>query len=74
LAAAPAKADVGVVRWNSGWCQIWDNAAGPPPWPAGEFVLIAGGFASWAEAWEVMNALYAAGRCGWAPPVPPLPR
>src|SRR5882757_8801693 len=37
LAAAPAKADVVVVRWNSGACQIWDNAAGPPPWPQGEF-------------------------------------
>lgn len=44
FAAEPAKADVAVVRWNSGMCQIWDNAAGPPPWPAGEFAKGCGRF------------------------------
>lgn len=70
FAAAPAKADVTVVRWNSGMCQIWDNAAGPPPWPAGEFVGVAGGFPDWAAATAAMNTLYANGKCGWAPVAP----
>lgn len=72
FAATPAKADVTVVRWNSGMCQIWDNAAGPPPWAPGEFVRVAGGFADWAAATEAMNALYASGRCGWAPVAAPV--
>src|SRR5438445_9865465 len=71
FAATPAKADVTVVRWSSGMCQIWDNAAGPPPWSPGEFARVAGGFADWATATEAMNALYATGKCGWAAGAPP---
>jgi len=70
FAATPAKADVTVVRWNSGMCQIWDNAAGPPPWPTGEFVPVAGGFPDWGAATVAMNGLYAAGKCGWAAVAP----
>jgi hypothetical protein len=70
FAATPANADVTVVRWNSGMCQIWDNAAGPPPWPTGEFVRVAGGFPEWGAAWAAMNELYASGKCGWAAVAP----
>jgi len=84
LAAAPAKADVVVVRWNSGMCQIWDNAAGPPPWPQGEFAVVARGLPDWAAGGAAVNGLYGSGKCGWvavapapqpvfAPPPPPPP-
>jgi len=56
FAAQPAKADVDVIRWNSGMCPIWDNVPGAPPWPPGEYLKVAGGFATWAEALEAMNA------------------
>jgi len=70
VAAAPAKADVSVVRWNSGVCQIWDNAAGPPPWPQGEFAVVARGLPDWAAAGAAVNALYGSGKCGWAAVAP----
>ena len=72
MAAAPAKADVSVVRWNTGWCQIWDNAAGPPPWPQGEFAVVARGLPDWAAAGAAANALYGSGKCGAA--VAPAPQ
>ena len=70
LAAQPAKAEVVVVRWNSGMCQIWDNAAGPPPWPTGEFTVVARGLPDWAAAGAAANALYGSGKCGWAAATP----
>ena len=37
-------------------CPIWDNGPGAPPWPPGEYLKVAGGFATWAEALDAMNA------------------
>ena len=31
LAAAPAHADYAIVKFNSGYCRIYDNTAWPPP-------------------------------------------
>ena len=65
MAAAPAKADVDIIRWSgSHWCQIWDNAAGDKPWPE-DYVRVAGGFATWADAFAALNTLVAERKCGW---------
>lgn len=34
FAAQPAEASFKVIKWNTGWCQIWNNNT---PWNAGPF-------------------------------------
>ena len=65
MVSAPAKADVSVIMWNgSRICQIWDNASGTTPWP-NDYVVMATGFANWADAFVVLNGIIASRRCGW---------
>ena len=42
LAAAPAHADYAIVKFNSGYCRIYDNTAWPPP--DGTFVWFRWGY------------------------------
>ncbi|HXX04887.1 MAG TPA: hypothetical protein VEJ37_11205 [Xanthobacteraceae bacterium] len=51
-AAAPARADFAVVKFETGYCQIWwDSAANPwgPRW-----TKIAAGLPNYATAWAVL--------------------
>jgi hypothetical protein len=59
-AATPARADYAVVRWDSGYCQIWwDSAA--TPWGFGwTKIAIA---PNWQQAWAARDAAIMNGRC-----------
>ena len=65
LAAAPAKADFDIIRWNgSHFCQIWDNALPGRPAPA-DYIVVAERLATWADAWRELDALIRSRQCGW---------
>ena len=34
MASSQAQASWSVIRWKSGFCQVWDNAIPTKPWPA----------------------------------------
>jgi hypothetical protein len=67
LAATPAKAEVMVIRWKSGLCQLWDTERGAPPRKS---VQLVGGFATWIEALAAMNGLHTQRQCGSVPAFP----
>ena len=63
VAATPAKADFMVIRWSSGWCQIWDN--GYPGQPlAPDYKPVAIRIATLSDAVGVLNKLIADRICG----------
>ena len=63
LANAPARADFSVLIWkNSLMCQIWDNAAGYAPAPAGEYVIVAR-TPYWNQAVDALNNMAWSHRC-----------
>jgi hypothetical protein len=52
VAAAPARADFAVVKFETGYCQIWwDSAANP--WGPG-WTKIAAGLPDYTTAWAVL--------------------
>ena len=63
FAATPAKADVIVIRWKSGSCEVWDISQSGQPGRPGEYVKLAGGFGTWIEAWAALNGLLTMGQC-----------
>jgi hypothetical protein len=64
LAATPAKADFSVIRWTSGWCQIWDNAVPTTPWPT-DYTVVATKLPNWNAAWAAFHGAIASRKCGW---------
>ena len=60
-ASTPARADFAVVKFESGWCQIWwDSAANP--WGTG-WTKIAVGLPDWAAAAAALDAARAQNVC-----------
>ena len=39
VATSQAQASWSVIRWTSGYCQVWDNAPGNKPFPGDYKVL-----------------------------------
>jgi hypothetical protein len=64
LAATPAKADFSVIRWTSGWCQIWDNSVPTQPWPS-DYTVVAAKLPNWSAAWAALHGAIASRKCGW---------
>ena len=65
VAAAPAKADFSIVRWNTThWCQIWDNSIGNKPWPE-DYTIAAAGLPTFDAAWAAINTMIQSKQCGW---------
>ena len=65
IASAPAKADFSVIRWNSGWCQIWDHAIPPgKPW-TDDWKAVSGGHATIGEALAALDDAVKTKKCGW---------
>ena len=40
VSSMPAKADWSVIRWNSGWCQLWDHATLAPMPPINDYKVV----------------------------------
>jgi hypothetical protein len=58
--ATPARADYAVVRWDTGYCQIWwDSAA--TPWGAGWTKIAI--MPTWDQAWAARDAAIMNGAC-----------
>jgi hypothetical protein len=53
VAAAPARADFAIVRFETGHCQIWWDSAGNP-WGVG-WTKIAMGLPDYPAAWAVLT-------------------
>jgi len=63
LASAPARADFSVLIWKSSkMCQIWDNAAGTSPDPAGDYVVVAR-TPYWNQAVDALNNMAWSHQC-----------
>jgi hypothetical protein len=59
-AATPARADYAVVRWDSGYCQLWWDSASTP-WGAGwTKIAIA---PTRQQAWAARDAAIMKGAC-----------
>src|SRR5262245_39411017 len=62
VAAQPAEASFKVIRWNTGLCQIWNNAT---PWNAGPFgwTTVSPNFETMGEANVARLNLHRKGQC-----------
>lgn len=63
VAAAPAaQASFKVIKWDSGMCQVWNNAT---PWNAGPFghQTVSRDYVTLGSAIGKHNRMIAAGRC-----------
>jgi hypothetical protein len=61
LAAAPARADFAVVRFEDGWCRVWWDSGGTP-WGVG-WTKIAFGMPDWLAANAALASARAQGAC-----------
>jgi hypothetical protein len=62
MASNQARADFQVIRWTSGFCQIWDHAV--PTMPiAGDFKAVSKRFKTFGEAWSERGKLIGRGTC-----------
>ena len=62
VAAQPADASFKVIKWNTGYCQVWNNAT---PWNAGPFgwSVASRDYASLGDAVVARHNLVRQGRC-----------
>lgn len=62
--SSPAQATYQVIRWTSGFCQVWSHAI--PTWPfPGDFRAMSRSYPTAAAATAELYRLIAARRCGW---------
>jgi hypothetical protein len=62
MAAAPAKADLQVIRWNTTkWCQIVDGSFMPP---TKDYTVVHKGIATFDAAGAALSAAITAKKCG----------
>jgi len=62
LASTQARADFQLIRWASGFCQVWDLSFGNLP-PPNEYQLGKRSFKTFDEAMAAKMALVARGAC-----------
>ena len=65
ISSIPAKADWSVIRWSSGYCQIWDHAVPTPLPPLNEFAALGPRFATFGEAFGALDRAIQTRACGW---------
>jgi hypothetical protein len=65
VSSMPAKADWSVIRWSSGYCQIWDHAVPTPLPPLNEFTALGPRFATFGEAFNALDHAIQTRACGW---------
>jgi hypothetical protein len=53
-----------IIRWSYGDCKIWFDDNGPPWGIEGkDWVLVAGGFRTWDDAWRELGHLQRHRKC-----------
>jgi hypothetical protein len=62
--SSPAHATYQVIRWTSGFCQVWSHAIPTRPFP-GDFRAVSPPYRTAARATAELYRLIAARRCGW---------
>ena len=50
VASSQAQASWSVIRWKSGFCQVWDNAVPTKPWPK-DYKVVSRPHKTFAGAW-----------------------
>ena len=60
-AATPARADYALVKFESGYCQIWWDSA-ETPWGVG-WTKVAIGLPNFSVAWATLNTAIMQGVC-----------
>lgn len=61
--ASPAQASgYHLIRWSSGYCQVWDEFWPAPGWPT-DYSIISGRLFTWDEALATKARLIAERRC-----------
>ena len=65
VSTMPAKADFSLIRWNSGWCQIWDHAVPSPLPPSVEFSALGPRYATFGDAYAAFGNALQTRACGW---------
>ena len=65
MAAAPAKADMMVIRWNTTkWCQIVDTNWGNLPGAPKDYTVVQKGIQTFDAAGFALNAAVQSKKCG----------
>jgi hypothetical protein len=64
VSSLPAKADFSLLRWNNGWCQIWDHRVPTPMPPAGEFKVLGKRLATFGDAFDALERAVQTRACG----------
>jgi hypothetical protein len=62
VASSQAQASWSVIRWKSGFCQVWDNAIPTKPWP-NDYKLVSRPHKTFAGAMARRTKLVAKKRC-----------
>ena len=63
-AASQAKANYQIIRWTSGYCQIWDQSIPTKPFP-NDYKAGKKTFKTFGEAAATRAKLVAARQCSW---------
>lgn len=64
VAATPAKADFSVIRWPSGFCEIWNDGLPTRPIMPG-YKVVAGKLPTIEAAIGALHKAVAGKACGW---------
>jgi hypothetical protein len=60
--SSPAEASFSVIRWTSGFCQIWDNSIPTVPWP-GDWLTVSKSYPTLGGAAAAKSRLLSQGKC-----------
>lgn len=62
IASSQAQANYQIIRWTSGFCQIWDDSIPTKPFPY-DYKPGRKAFKTFGEAWSAKMQLVARGEC-----------
>ena len=64
VVSSPAQASFKVIKWTSGYCQIWNSAAPTKPWP-NDWRVMSKNYKAFGGAFAKREQLIKAKKCGW---------
>lgn len=66
VATTPAQANYHLIKWDTGFCQIWDEAFPLPmaPWPT-NYTRVSATVPTLLDALNVKNSMLTAGACAF---------
>lgn len=62
VATSQAQASWSVIRWKSGFCQIWDHAIPTRPWP-NDYRVVSRPYKTFGQAWARRTRLVSHKAC-----------